>query len=124
MTTHDYGREERVGAAMRRELSVLVRDELKDPRLGMVTIQEVRASRDLSHAKVYFTVMDEASIKPTRQVLEKASAFLRRRLGERMVLRTVPQLQFVYDKSVAEGMRLSALIDEAVSRDRDSHRED
>jgi len=124
VTTHDYGREERVGAAMRRELSVLVRDELKDPRLGMVTIQEVRASRDLSHAKVYFTVMDEASIKPTRQVLEKASAFLRRRLGERMVLRTVPQLQFVYDKSVAEGMRLSALIDEAVSRDRDSHRED
>jgi ribosome-binding factor A len=121
---HDYGREERVGAAMRRELSVLIRDELKDPRLGMVTIQEVRASRDLSHAKVYFTVMDEASIKPTRQVLEKASAFLRRRLGERMVLRTVPQLQFVYDKSVAEGMRLSALIDEAVSRDRDSHRED
>jgi ribosome-binding factor A len=121
---HDYGREERVGAAMRRELALLLREEMKDPRLGMVTIQEVRVSRDLSHAKVYFTVLDDSRIKQAQQVLDKAAAFLRRRLSERMVLRNVPQLHFVYDKSVAEGMRLSALIDEAVTRDRESHGED
>ena len=121
---HDYGREERVGAAMRRELALLLREEMKDPRLGMVTIQEVRVSRDLSHAKVYFTVLDDSRIKQAQQVLEKAAAFLRRQLSERMVLRNVPQLHFVYDKSVAEGMRLSALIDEAVTRDRESHGED
>ncbi len=121
---HDFGREERVGAAMRRELSVLVREEIKDPRLGMVTIQEVRVSRDLSHAKVYYTVLDDTRIKQTQQVLDKAANFLRRRLGEHMVLRSVPQLHFVYDKSVVEGMRLSALIEEAVTRDRKSHGED
>ncbi|MEJ2577296.1 MAG: 30S ribosome-binding factor RbfA [Gammaproteobacteria bacterium] len=121
---HDFGREERVGAAMRRELSVLVREEIKDPRLGMITIQEVRVSRDLSHAKVYYTVLDDTRIKQTQQVLDKAANFLRRRLGEHMVLRSVPQLHFVYDKSVVEGMRLSALIEEAVTRDRKSHGED
>ena len=90
----------------------------------MITIQEVRANRDLSHAKVFFTVLDPQQIKLTEQVLTKAAPFLRRRLSERLPLRSVPELHFVYDKSVAEGMRLSALIEQAVERDQRSHQDE
>lgn len=120
----EFGREERVGAEIRRELSLLIRDEVKDPRVGSPTIQEVRVSRDLSNAKVYFTVLDDDQAKPAGAALERAAAFLRRRLGDRIKLRTIPRLHFVYDKSVNEGMRLSALIDEAVAHDRESHGDD
>jgi len=120
----EFGREERVGAEIRRELAALIRDDIKDPRLGMVTIQEVRVSRDLAHAKVYYTVLDEERRKQTAAVLERAAGYLRHRLGELMTLRNVPQLHFTYDTSVAEGMRLSSLIDQAVARDRDRHQED
>jgi ribosome-binding factor A len=113
----EFGREERVGAEIRRELALLLRDEVRDPRLSQVTIQEARVVRDLSHAKVYFTVMDEAQGKVTQDALNKASAFLRRRLAETMNLRTVPRLAFVYDKSIEAGLRLSSLIDKAVAKD-------
>ncbi len=106
----EFGREERVGAEIHRELALLLRDEARDPRLTRVTIQEVRAVRDLSHAKVYFTLMDSAQ--------NKAAAFLRRRLAEKMNLRVVPRLSFVYDKSIETGARLSSLIDQAVAKDK------
>jgi len=114
---HEFGREERVGAEIRRELALLLRDEARDPRLSGVTLQEVRVVRDLSHAKVYFTLMDPAQAKPTEVALNKAAAFLRRRLAETMNLRTVPRLAFVYDKSIETGLRLSSLIDKAVAKD-------
>lgn len=120
----EFGREERVGAEIQRELALLIRDEINDPRIGNPTIQEVRVVRDLSRAKVFFTVFDDDRIKETAQALNKAAAYLRRRLSERLKIRSVPQLQFVYDNSVAEGARLSALIDQAVSHDRDSHGDD
>lgn len=112
-----YGRSDRVGAAMQRELSQLIRDEIKDPRLGMVTIQEVRVTRDLSQAKVYFTVMDKGDIKSSTEVLNKAAVYLRRCLSALMTLRVVPQLHFVYDTSVEEGMRLEYLINQAIKSD-------
>ena len=75
--------------------------------------------RDLSHAKVYFTTLDSAQSKTTEAALNKAAAFLRRRLAETMKnLRTVPRLNFVYDKSIETGMRLSSLIDAAVANDK------
>jgi ribosome-binding factor A len=115
---HEFGREERVGAEIRRELAVLLRDEVRDPRLGRVTVQEVRVVRDLSHAKVFFTVLDSSQAKATEAALNKAAAFLRRRLAESMNnLRTVPRLAFVYDKSIENGNRLSSLIDQAVAKD-------
>jgi ribosome-binding factor A len=114
---NEFGREERVGAEIRRELAMLLRDEVRDPRLSHVTVQEVRAVRDLSHAKVYFTVMDPAQAKATETALNKAAAFLRRRLAETMNLRTVPRLAFVYDKSIETGNRLASLIDQAVAND-------
>ena len=113
----EFGREERVGAEIHRELALLLRDEARDPRLSQVTIQEVRAVRDLSHAKVYFTLMDTAQAKVTEAALNKAAAFLRRRLADQMNLRVVPRLFFVYDKSIETGARLSSLIDQAVAKD-------
>jgi ribosome-binding factor A len=113
----EFGREERVGAEIHRELALLLRDEARDPRLAQVTIQEVRAVRDLSHAKVYFTLMDPAQAKVTEAALNKAAAFLRRRLADQMNLRIVPRLSFVYDKSIETGARLSSLIDKAVAKD-------
>ncbi len=120
MRTQEFGREERVGAEIRRELAGLLRNEVRDPRLSRVTLQEVRVVRDLSHAKIYFTLMDSAEAKATEKALNKAAAFLRRRLAETMPLRVVPRLAFVYDKSIETGNRLSSLIDQAVARD-DKH---
>ncbi|HEC17169.1 MAG TPA: 30S ribosome-binding factor RbfA [Sedimenticola sp.] len=121
--TREFSRTERVGSQMQRELSILVRDGLKDPRLGMVTIQEVRVVRDLSHAKVYVTVMGgEADRAASIRILNESASFLRRELGRLMKLRTVPQLKFVYDDSIERGSRLSAMIEEAVESDRAKER--
>ncbi len=117
---HEFGREERVGAEIRRELAMLLRNDVSDPRLARVTIQEVRLARDLSHGKVYFSVMDPAEAKSMTAALNKAAGFLRRRLAETMHLRLIPRLNFVYDKSIENGLRLSSLIDQAVAKD-ESH---
>jgi len=111
----EFGREERVGAELHRELALILRDEVRDPRLNQVTIQEVRVVRDLSHARVFFTLMDRDQARKTEQALNKAASFLRRRLGEVVKLRTIPQLHFEYDQSLEHGLRLSSLIDKAVA---------
>jgi len=117
----EFNRADRVGAQMQRELALLLRDEAKEPRLSEVTLQEVRVTRDLSHAKVYFTVLDKDEAPWFTEILGHAAGFLRRRLGQIMKLRTIPELHFVYDKSIEEGQRLSALIEKAVASD---HREE
>jgi len=120
----EFGRTERVGSQMQRELSILVRDDLKDPRLGMVTIQEVRVVRDFSHAKVFFTVINGEEDKETvTRIMNGSASFLRHELGHRMKLRTVPQLKFVYDDSIEHGSKLSAMIDDAVELDQSKHQE-
>jgi len=111
----EFGREERVGAELHRELALILRDEVRDPRLNKVTIQEVRVVRDLSHARVFFTLMDRDQAKKVEQALNKAASFLRRRLGEVVKLRVIPQLHFEYDHSLENGLRLSSLIDKAVA---------
>lgn len=122
----DYSRTQRIGDQMQRELSDLIRREIKDPRLGMVTITAVDVSRDLGHAKVYTTVMNlegEEAIAQNIKLLNEAAGFLRMQLGRAMKLRSVPQLHFHYDESVLRGTHLSALIDRAVAEDR-QHRSD
>jgi ribosome-binding factor A len=112
----DYPRTRRIAEQIQRELAELVRLELKDPRVtGLVTITDVEVSADQSHAKVFFTVLGDASkIEETTQGLKRAAGFLRTQLAQRMQLRTIPQLDFKYDASVERGMKLSRLIDEAV----------
>lgn len=118
----DYSRTQRIGDQMQRELALLIQREIKDPRLGMVTITAVDVARDLGHAKVYITVMgtelDEATqVGQSLKVLKEASGFLRMMLGKVMKLRTIPQLNFHYDASIRRGAELSALIERAVQED-------
>ncbi|MEJ2529702.1 MAG: 30S ribosome-binding factor RbfA [Gammaproteobacteria bacterium] len=114
----EFTRADRVGSQMQRELAQLVRDELDDPRLGMITIQAVKVVRDFSHATVYFTFIGgELEIKEVTRVLKDAASFFRHELGHRLNIRTLPQLHFVYDESVEKGAQLSALIDRAIEHD-------
>jgi ribosome-binding factor A len=99
-----------------RELSGLVQRELRDPRVGMITITSVDVSPDLSHAKVYFTVLDKEKVADATQGLQRAAGFLRSELSRRIKLYTTPQLRFVYDESVERGDRLSRLIDAAIRK--------
>ena len=117
----EYDRTERIASALRRELAEIIRDEVKDPRLKLLTLQEVRVSRDLSHAKVYFTCfpVDQGGDEQARLLNGRLAGFLRRQLAQRARLRTVPQLKFVHDESIARGEHLSHLIDEAVGVGRD-----
>ncbi len=112
----EFDRTERIGAEMRRELAAILRDEVRDPRLRQVTIQEVRVSRDLSWAKVYFTCfpLDEGSQEQARLLNGRLASFLRAQLARRIQLRIIPQLHFVHDESIARGEHLSSLIDRAM----------
>jgi ribosome-binding factor A len=108
----------RVEGEIQRELSDIVRGELKDPRVGMVTFTGVEVSPDLAHAKVFFTSLgDPAAREATLAGLVRAAGFLRSMLGARIKLHNTPELHFVYDQSVESGIRLSHLIDEAVASD-------
>lgn len=118
----DFSRSQRVGDQIQRELAELIREQVKDPRVGMLTLSGVEVSRDLAHAKVFFTVLgDKDAIEGTTQGLRQAAGFLRRELGRRMRIRTVPELHFQYDDTQEKGARISALIDEAVASDRARH---
>lgn len=115
----DFPRTRRVGEQIQRELAVLIREQLQDPRLGMVSISAVEVSKDLAHAKVFVTTLGDAErVRSTLEALSGAAGYLRRLLGRRLVLRSIPQLQFRYDRSLEQGAHLSALIDEAVKADR------
>lgn len=112
----DYPRSYRVADQIQQELAQILRDELKDPRLSkMLTISDVDVSRDLSVAKIYYTLLDESDRGTTAAALQSGSGFLRRRLGQRVKLRAVPQLHFYYDDSVERGAHMSALINAAVA---------
>lgn len=114
----NYARTERVGDQIQRELAELLRHEVNDPGLGMITLCGVEVSRDLAYAKVFFSVLgDEQQIKDSLATLERASGFLRRELGRRVRLRTIPQLRFIYDDTQLRGAKISALIDEAIAED-------
>lgn len=114
--TRDFQRTDRVGSLLQREISSVLHDEPPDPRLGMVTVQEVRVVRDLSQAKVFYTLLEnQLSIKESTRVLNDWASHLRWLLGTRVTLRTVPKLLFVYDESVQKGTHLAHLIDQAVA---------
>lgn len=115
----------RVAEQIQRELADLIQMEVKDPRVGMVTLTGVEVTQDYAHAKVYFTTMKSAEQAPKAQAgLEHAAGFLRSQLAHRMKLRIMPQLHFIYDTSVEHGVRLSQLIDEAVAEDKAHQREE
>ena len=139
MTNQQFGRHQRVGDQIQRELAHLIQFEIKDPRLGLVTVSGVKVSRDLSVANVYITVMagnesevndrpkadkqkaggqTDEEIEQSLKVLERSAGFLRKMLSRSMQLRVVPHLKFHYDESIVRGQTLSSLIDKARNEDK------
>lgn len=109
------GRGIRVADQIQRDLAEIIAYELKDPRVGMITITEVQVTPDYAHAKVFFTTLaDNAEvIANTVAGLTAANGYIRGQLGRRLTIHTIPELHFVHDTSPARGMELSRLIDEA-----------
>lgn len=115
---NDFPRSHRIADFIQRELSELIRTEIKDPRVSsMVTVSSVEVSRDLGTAKVHYTIMgaQPGERESTEQALKNAAGFLRRKLAPRLNTRSVPQLRFYYDDSIERGAHMSALIADAVA---------
>ena len=118
-------RTRRIGEQIRRDLAELIRAELRDPRLTLVSTTSVEVSRDLAYARVYVTAVCEPGERDELVAeLNRAAPLLRRELGRRLRTRTVPKLEFRYDEVVEHGARLAALIDAAVAADAERHRDD
>ncbi|MGB0713266.1 MAG: 30S ribosome-binding factor RbfA [Gammaproteobacteria bacterium] len=116
---NEYSRADRLGGQLRRDLAELIRDDVRDPRVGMVSITEIRVSRDLAHARVFVTrIGDEKDREPAIEALNHAAGFLRRELGQRLRIRVIPQLRFQYDDVVEGGMHMEDLIAKAIKSDR------
>lgn len=115
----EYARTDRVGQQIQKEIAVILMREIKDPRLSMTTVSAVEVTRDLAYAKVFVTFFndDDEEIKASLEVLAEAEGYIRSLLGKRLRARIMPHLRFVYDKSMAEGVRMSALVDQAVASD-------
>ena len=116
----EFTRSDRVGDAIQRYLANMIQQEIRDPRVGMVNINEVKVTRDMAYAKVYVTLVgaDEDASRTSVSVLNKASGFLRTMLAKELSMRTVPKLQFYYDHTSVRGQELSSLIDRAVAEDK------
>lgn len=115
----DGGRARRIGEQIHRDLAELLRSEVKDPRVALVTVLDVQVARDLSHAKVYVSVLDPAQpVEPALEALRAMAGWLRGLVGQRLRTRVVPALHFVRDESIERGAQLSRLINDAVASDR------
>ena len=114
----EFSRHQRLGHQVQRTLAELLQFEVKDPRVQNVSLTSVDLSRDLGVARVYFSLLEpDADSAEALEGLQRAAGFLRGRLGKAIKARHVPELRFVYDDTAAEAVRLSALIDQAVSAD-------
>ena len=112
-------RPQRVAELLRRELAMLIPQAVRDPHVSGVTLTHAKVTPDLKSAKIYFTLLGDATqAKETERALNRAAGFLRHELREAVILRAIPQLRFYYDESVARGARISSLIDRAVAADR------
>ena len=114
----DYPRSERLASQIQRELAGLVRHELKDPGLSMISILDVQVSKDLAHARVYFSVLDAENAPACIEALDRASGFLQREIGKQIKSRVTPKLSFIYDDTDIQGRQMSDLIDAALASDK------
>lgn len=122
----DFKRTDRIADQMQRDLAELIRSSLKDPRIGMVTVNSVEVARDLGYADIYVTLLtvedldaDSEQVKQTIKILNGAAGFLRTELGRKIKLRMIPQLRFHFDASVKRGRQLDQLITRARKKDSD-----
>lgn len=114
----ESSRGRKVADLIQRELALLIQREVKDPRIGMVTINEATVSRDLAFSDIYFTVLPADDTAAVEEVLNQASGFLRSQLAKVLSTRTTPRLRFHYDNTIENGARLSQAIENAIKEDR------
>ncbi|MDX1460414.1 MAG: 30S ribosome-binding factor RbfA [Xanthomonadales bacterium] len=119
-----FNRSERVAGQLRRELARLIQMEVKDPDLGLISVSDVEVSRDLSYATVFVTAYDESAAPRSIEALKRAGGYLRKRLGQELRIRSVPELRFRHDDSVERGQHMDRLIEQAVRSDRGPTEED
>lgn len=119
MARKQYARSDRVTAQIQRELAEAIRLQLKDPRLGWVTITAVEVTRDYAHAKIFYTVMnaDDAARTAAQTILQEAAGVLRHILARNIRLFSVPQLHFVYDESIERGQNMQQLLAKVAADD-------
>lgn len=121
--SNDFKRTDRIGEMMQRKLAQIISQEVKDPRLpSLITISAVTVTRDLGHAKIYFTAFNDETGQ-AEVILNAAASYLRSALARTLTLRTVPQLHFIHDKSIEYGRKLSRLIDEVNPPEQDDESE-
>ena len=108
-----FQRSDRVAEQVRRDLADLIRSELKDPRVGMISLTAVELTPDYAHAKIFFSTLNDDHLEEIERGLKRAAGFLRRELGRRIHIHTLPELHFVYDSSIEHGISLSRLIAQA-----------
>jgi len=117
-----FHRTDRVSDSIRREVADILTRHVKDPRVALITITDVRVARDLKHARIYFTSMREgAELQAVHDGLRAAAGFVQRKLGQRLHLRYTPQLCFSYDASVARGIRMNQLLARLAHTDENEH---
>lgn len=121
-----FSRPQRVGQELQKEIAFILQREIKDPRLGMVTVSDVELSRDLSYAKVFVTFLNDSEpdvVEQGLKILNDATGYIRSLVGKAMQLRIIPDLKFVYDESLVEGMRMSNLVSEVIHKDVSRHKD-
>jgi ribosome-binding factor A len=114
----EFSRARRVGEQIRQILAQLIQREVKDPRIGMVTITAVKVSKDFEYARIFISVLDAEKVSSSLDGLNHAAGFLRTELSHQIKLRCTPKLIFEYDATLEEGNRLTTLIDKAVAADK------
>ena len=119
----EYSRSERVADQIQREVAEIVAHELDDPRIGRVTVSGSSLSKDLSNATLYVTIPADGDVKRALEGLNRATGFVRRRLGQRLHMRYVPRLRFAHDAALERATRVGELLDEALHRADDSSKE-
>lgn len=115
----EFSRTQRVAQQLQKELAVILQREIKDPNLAMTTISSVEVSRDMGYAKVYVTFLTFGDQTPeaSLEVLREKAPYIRSLLGKEIRLRVTPELTFLYDASLTEGMRISNLVSNVIRDD-------
>lgn len=117
-------RPERIGEQLREELSLIVSGELKDPRVGLVTVTQVKLSPDLRNARVFVSSLGpDEEVGKSLEALRSAAGFIRWRLGRSLHLRHTPQLHFVFDRAVRTAFRIEEILDEEATKLRNRENE-
>jgi len=108
---------DRINHSLVREISYILMTEVKDEDIKFVTITDCKTTNDLSFAKVYFTVLDDKKRETTLEALKNAAGFIRRELAERVEIRHIPELEFVYDESIEYGKKIEDIIEKIHEED-------